>query len=383
MSGGSSQQTQQLDPALRDAYLQNVQSAQGVAAGLAPRQFAGFNQDQLTGAQIYRNFADPNSEVFTGMRAAFDVAGQAANYQPQNVQYNAFRGARVDPAALAAQQGYNATTGQFSSAGPASQAASQGYTASQFGGAQAAPASLAQATGYTAERFGGQTAGEAAQAQAAQLAREAVRDVEAERIAAERIAADRVSGADVTSEALGQIAPQARQNVRDIQAASFLNQNIQQYMNPYTQAVTEQSLKDLERSRQLKRNRLLHKLLLPKLLVDLVRVLLKLRLIVRLARMRLDWLHNRMLPPTKLHNKLLRLTLLVLCKHSNLTKLKMQLLLSKLLLWQVSLVWLINKLLWKQVVLTKLLVYKLHKLIKLLVCKQVLLIRVWTLMLVR
>ena len=34
MSGGSSQQTAQLDPALRDAYLKNVQSAQGVAGGL-------------------------------------------------------------------------------------------------------------------------------------------------------------------------------------------------------------------------------------------------------------------------------------------------------------------------------------------------------------
>jgi hypothetical protein len=94
---------------------------------------------------------------------------------------------------------------------------------------------MAAQQGYTAER-----------AQAAQLAREAVRDVEAERIAAER-----VSGKDVTTDALSQIAPQARANIRDIEAASFLNQNIQQYMNPYTQAVTEQSLKDLERSRQL------------------------------------------------------------------------------------------------------------------------------------
>jgi hypothetical protein len=259
MSGGSSQSTQQLDPALRDAYLQNVQSAQGVAAGLAPRQFAGFNQDQLTGAQIYRNFADPNSEVFTGMRSAFDVAGRVANYNPQNVRAGFYGGATVDPAALAAQQGYNATTGQFSSAGPASLAASQGYTAQGFGGQTAAPverftgvsagpAATAASQGYTADRFAGATAGEVAQAQAAQLGREAVRDVEAERIAAERIAADKVSGAQVTSEALGQIAPQARANVRDIEAASFLNQNIQQYMNPYTQAVTEQSLKDLELS---------------------------------------------------------------------------------------------------------------------------------------
>ena len=244
MSGGSSQQTAQLDPALRDAYLQNVQSAQTTAAGLAPRQFAGFNQDQTAGANLYRQFADPNSEVFTGMRTAFSNASDAARYQPQNVTAQNYAGARVAPAALAAQQGYEATTGTGASAGRASLAGSQGYIANQFGGAQAGLANLAQATGYTSQAFGGETAGGAAQAQAAQLAREAVRDVEAERIAAERIAADRVSVADVTSEALGQIAPQARANVRDIEAASFLNQNIQQYMNPYTQAVTQQSLQD-------------------------------------------------------------------------------------------------------------------------------------------
>lgn len=92
---------------------------------------------------------------------------------------------------------------------------------------------------------------QAAMAQAAQLGRGTVRDVNAERIAAERIAAGRVSGADVASEALKQIAPEARANIRDVAAGSFLNQNIQQYMNPYTQAVTEQSLADLERSRLL------------------------------------------------------------------------------------------------------------------------------------
>ena len=91
----------------------------------------------------------------------------------------------------------------------------------------------------------------AAQSSAAQLDRSAVRDVNAERIAAERIAAERLSGANVASDALRQIAPQARANIRDIQAGSSLNQDMQKYMNPYTQAVTDQSLKDLERSRQL------------------------------------------------------------------------------------------------------------------------------------
>ena len=127
MSGGSSQQTAQLDPALRDAYLQNVQSAQGVAAGLAPRQFAGYNPDQQAAQQLYQQFADPNSEVFRGMRDAYGVANQAANYNPQNVRAGYYGGANVDQAALAAQTGYGATTGQYTGAGPASLAGAQGY----------------------------------------------------------------------------------------------------------------------------------------------------------------------------------------------------------------------------------------------------------------
>jgi hypothetical protein len=177
MSGGSSQQSSQLDPALRDAYLGNVEGAKATAAGLAPRQFAGFNQDQQTAADISRQFADPSGEAFAGMRQAFGTAKMAAGYSPQQVQSRDFN------------------------------------------------ASLANA---------------------AQLDRSAVRDVNAERIAAER-----VSGANVTSEALGQIAPQARANIRDVTAGSSLDQNMQQYMSPYTQAVTDQSLKDLERSRQM------------------------------------------------------------------------------------------------------------------------------------
>jgi hypothetical protein len=82
---------------------------------------------------------------------------------------------------------------------------------------------------------------QAALANAAQLGRGNVRDVS-------NIG---VTGQQVAQEALGAIAPQARANIRDIEAGSFLNQNMQAYMNPYTQAVTEQSLADLERSRQL------------------------------------------------------------------------------------------------------------------------------------
>jgi hypothetical protein len=196
MSGGSSQQTAQLDPALRDAYLANVTRAQGVASGLAPRQFAGFTTDQQRSFDVARHFADPNTpQNWAGLDAASSLATSAGNYDPLQVT-------------------------------------SRDVTASL--------------------------------ANAAQLGRGTVRDVNAERIAAERIAAaqaqrtgardvgiDGVTGAQVTSEALGQIAPQARANIRDVNAASFLNQNIQQYMNPYTQAVTEQGLTELERARQL------------------------------------------------------------------------------------------------------------------------------------
>jgi hypothetical protein len=82
---------------------------------------------------------------------------------------------------------------------------------------------------------------QAALANAAQLNRGIVKDV----------ANQGVTGQQVAQEALGAIAPQARANIRDVNAGSFLNQNMQAYMNPYTQAVTEQGLTDLERSRQL------------------------------------------------------------------------------------------------------------------------------------
>jgi len=180
--GGSSKSTQQLDPALRDLFLQNYGSAQTTAGGLQAREFAGFTPEQNAAMGNIASFASPGSEGFNALRGAYGVANTAAQYAPKQVASSNVR---------------------------------------------------------------------AAQAQAAQLGRETVRDVNAERIAAERIAAGQVSGADVASEALKQIAPEARANIRDVAAGSFLNQNIQQYMNPYTQAVTEQSLADLERSRLL------------------------------------------------------------------------------------------------------------------------------------
>jgi len=182
MSGGSSQSSSSLDPAMRDAYLGNVNRATTVAESLGPRQFAGFNPDQQAAFEAVRSEAGPNSQARGNAAAAFDTVRAASAYAPKQVMNRDFS---------------------------------------------------------------------VAHSQAAQLDRGAVRDVNAERIAAERIAAERLSGADVASDALRQIAPQARGNIRDIQAGSSLNQDMQKYMNPYTQAVTDQSLKDLERSRQL------------------------------------------------------------------------------------------------------------------------------------
>ena len=193
--GGSSESQQQLDPALRDLFLQNYGSAQTTAGGLKAREFAGFTPEQNAAMGNIASFASPGSEGFNALRGAYGVANTAAQYAPQNVA------SRDVQAALS---------------------------------------------------------------QAAQLGRETVRDVNAERIAAERIAAAQaqrtgardvssagVTGQQVAQEALGAIAPQARENIRDITAGSFLNQNIEQYMNPFTKAVTEQSLADLERSRLL------------------------------------------------------------------------------------------------------------------------------------
>ena len=187
--GGSSSSQQQLDPTLRDLFLQNYQGAQGTASGLEARQFAGFNPDQEQAFALNRLYASPLSAPTLYATDAANLLKTGAQYQPQNVAYQ--------------------------------NAIAQGYS----------PAQVASA--------------EAGRANAAQLGRGTIRDV----------GAAGVTGSQVAQEALGAIAPQARANIRDVAAGSFLNQNIQQYMNPYTQAVTQQSLTDLERSRQLEQQR--------------------------------------------------------------------------------------------------------------------------------
>ena len=202
LGGGSSSQ-QELDPEFKKLFTGNYANAQNVASGLEARQFAGFTPDQQQAFALNRLYASPTSAPTLYATDAANILKQGAQYQPQNVAYQ--------------------------------NAIAQGYTPAQ---AQAASAGAA-------ERFTGITAGDAERAAASQLARGGVRDV----------SASGVTGSQVAQEALGAIAPQARANIRDITAGSFLNQNIQQYMNPYTQAVTEQSLSDLERARQLEQQR--------------------------------------------------------------------------------------------------------------------------------
>ena len=155
MSLSSSKQSSQsqLDPAFRDAYLANLESAKGVSGGLQAREFAGFTPDQLASFDVTRQFADPNSQQMQQLGTAGTLATSAGLYRPQQVQ------SREVQAALA---------------------------------------------------------------NAAQLGRGNVRDVS-------NIG---VTGQQVAQEALGAIAPQARANIRDVAAGSFLNQNIQDYMNP-------------------------------------------------------------------------------------------------------------------------------------------------------
>ena len=186
--GGGSSSTQQLDPALRDLFLQNYQGAQGVAGGLQARQFAGFTPDQEQAFALNRLYGSQLSAPTLFATDAANLLRQGAQYQPQNVSYQ--------------------------------NALAQGYSPAQ---AQAASAGAAQA------------------AQAAQLNRGSIQNVNAAG----------VTGSQVAREAFGSLAPSASANIRDVTPASFLNQNIQAYMNPYTQAVTERSLQDLERSRQL------------------------------------------------------------------------------------------------------------------------------------
>ena len=76
----------QLDPAMRDQFLQNTERAKGVAAGLGAREFAGFTPDQQAAFEQTRQFADPNSQQMQQVGSAANIAERAGNYQAERVR---------------------------------------------------------------------------------------------------------------------------------------------------------------------------------------------------------------------------------------------------------------------------------------------------------
>jgi hypothetical protein len=81
-SGGSQTVTTQIDPAIKAAYLQNLQQAQGVASALPVKEFADFNP-------IYR--AGEQQMVNTGLAGrGIDTTNIAAEYANQAAQFNPY-----------------------------------------------------------------------------------------------------------------------------------------------------------------------------------------------------------------------------------------------------------------------------------------------------
>lgn len=155
MSLSSSKQSSQsqLDPQFKEAYLNNLQTAQGTAGNLQARQFADLTPDQQRAFDINRQFADPNSQQMQQLGTAANIATLSGNYQPQNVQ-------------------------------------------------------------------------------------------------AQNIQAQNVQSRDVNA-AAAEAAALNRGDIRNVDTGSLATQNLQAYMDPYNQAVTQQGLSELERSRQL------------------------------------------------------------------------------------------------------------------------------------
>ena len=87
--GGGSQTTttkQVLDPEIKAAFMGNLQQAQQVAAGLDPRQFAGFDPLYGQGEQMaLAAGAGPGREALT---QAGGVTAWLAGYMPEQIAYN-------------------------------------------------------------------------------------------------------------------------------------------------------------------------------------------------------------------------------------------------------------------------------------------------------
>jgi len=80
-SGSSQTSTTTIDPDLKNAYLQNLEQAQGVAEALPVRQFADFNPIYRAGEEQLVNTAIAGRGIGTTNVAA-EYANQAAQFQP-------------------------------------------------------------------------------------------------------------------------------------------------------------------------------------------------------------------------------------------------------------------------------------------------------------
>jgi len=80
-SGSSQTSTTAIDPDIKKAYLQNLQQAQGVAAALPVREFAGFNPVYQAGEQQLVNTGLAGRGMAT-TDVATAYANQAAQFQP-------------------------------------------------------------------------------------------------------------------------------------------------------------------------------------------------------------------------------------------------------------------------------------------------------------
>ena len=82
----------QLDPAMRDKFLQNTDRATGVAERLGAREFAGFTPDQYESFEQTRQFADPNSRQMQQVGTAANIAERSGGYQPERVRAGSLLG---------------------------------------------------------------------------------------------------------------------------------------------------------------------------------------------------------------------------------------------------------------------------------------------------
>ena len=165
----------QLDPAMRDEFLRNVERAKGVAGSVGERQFAGFTPDQQASFEQTRQFADPNSQQMQQLGSAANIAERAGGYQAERVRggslLNQDIGAYMSPYTQAVtQQGLqdiNRSRQMAQQQGAASAVAAKAFGGSRQGVAEA---ETNRAYDENAARFVGQQ--NAAAFQAAQAGAE-------------------------------------------------------------------------------------------------------------------------------------------------------------------------------------------------------------------